>query len=334
MGNSLVITGDRQVAAEFETVAAVTGASVTVASDPTAAQLAGASRVFVDAAAGCDIEHRDVVVVVQGVAGPAQWSLAARLAARTILELPLQRGLLSDLLGGPVTAAGVTVGVIPTVGGAGASTLAVALGAHAAKCGLRAVVVDGDSTLGGLDILVGVEAQPGARWSREPGGTDVAGALPRIDGLDVLSADVRYPRQLSEPDLAAVEALRAGCEVVILDLPRAGAMSPSLVGLCDFVVYVTVNTVRATAATATALATPVPGERGVVVRMVPGARLDAMGVAESLDTALWGTLPTDARVVEQVEQGLGPGAINLGGYTRSLAHIAGRVLAGVQGVAA
>lgn len=330
MPYSLLITVDPRVVIEFETVAAVTGASVTVAEHPVAEEVAGATRVFVDGAmTDVDIAHRDVVVVAHGSAGPAHWGTAARLSASTIIDLPASRAHLSELLVTASPARSVTVAVAPVVGGSGASTLAVALASHAAKSGLRAAVIDADLAVGGLDVLAGMESQPGARWPQLADGArgDIAAAIVRDDNLVMLSGAVGSPRRMAAGDLDAIEALRAAMDLVVVDLPAHGDdVADSLIDLADFTVMVTPNTVRATAVLAQRRSHHLPGHAGLAVRMVAGARLDAMAVAEAVDIPLWATLPTDARVVEQIEQGLGPGTINLGGYTRALAHLARRIL--------
>ena len=94
----------------------------------------------------------------------------------------------------------------------------------------------------------------------------------------------------------------------------------------DLVVSVVPNTVRAAA-----VAKRVSGElsarrHGLVVRTIAGAAIEPMEIAELLDIPLWGVVPSDSRVVEQVEQGLGPAAINLGGFTRAVTAIVDRLV--------
>ena len=327
MPHVLLLTTDPRIIVEFETIAAVTGAAVLTVSQCTGVD--DASRVFVDGTVALTVAHHDVIVVAHGRPGPAQWQLAAATGARSIIELPTQRAELSDLVAIAPPRRSVTVGIVPAIGGAGASTLAVALAAHSAKCGLRTALVDCAGYPGGLDVLAGLESLPGARWPQLTGssadGTPAPIAAP--DSLLVISGDVKDPRVMCDEDISVVEALRGSMDVVVLDLPVVPTRATStLLELCDYTVVVTVNTVRATAATAHRCRDASHSATGIAVRMMPGARLDAMSVAQSAGCALWATLPTDARVVEQIEQGLGPAAINLGGYTRALAHLAHRVL--------
>jgi hypothetical protein len=113
------------------------------------------------------------------------------------------------------------VGVVGGRGGAGASTFASVLGAMAALGG-SALLVDLDPVAGGLDVLLGIETVPGARWSglRLDGGhldPDVLlGGLPQWASAAVLSADVSpAPEAVAQVlDVAA----RAG--PVVIDLGR------------------------------------------------------------------------------------------------------------------
>jgi hypothetical protein len=113
------------------------------------------------------------------------------------------------------------IGVVGGRGGVGASTFACVLAAMAGLGG-RAVLVDLDPVAGGLDVLLGIEAVPGTRWSglRLDGGRldpDVlVGGLPQWSSVAVLSADVApAPRSVAQ---VLEVAARAG--PVVLDLGR------------------------------------------------------------------------------------------------------------------
>src|SRR6185312_17116098 len=87
------------------------------------------------------------------------------------------------------------IGVIGGNGGVGASTFAAVL-AWAAVSG---VLVDLDPVGGGVDVLLGIERAPGARWSglRLDGGRlapeVLTAGLPRWAGVPVLAADRSPP---------------------------------------------------------------------------------------------------------------------------------------------
>jgi secretion/DNA translocation related CpaE-like protein len=96
---------------------------------------------------------------------------------------------------------GSVVCVVGGRGGAGASTLAVALGVTALHRGTPTMVVDADPLGGGIDLLLGGEDAAGLRWpdlaqtrGRVPAAA-LAEALPRMDELTVLSWDRRDPAQ-------------------------------------------------------------------------------------------------------------------------------------------
>jgi secretion/DNA translocation related CpaE-like protein len=138
------------------------------------------------------------------------------------------------------------IGVVGGRGGAGASTFAAVLAAMAGLSG-RSMLIDLDPAAGGLDVLLGVESVPGARWSglRLDGGRLDATAL--LDGLPswgrvvVLSADL-------DPAPAAVAqvlevAARAG--PVVVDLGRSSTpWRTAALDRCALVVLVCAADVR------------------------------------------------------------------------------------------
>jgi secretion/DNA translocation related CpaE-like protein len=89
--------------------------------------------------------------------------------------------------------------------------------------------VDLDPFGGGLDLLLGAEGEPGARWPDltflrgDPLPGTLAGALPTVDRLRVLSWD-REPGSATRLPVEAVEsvigAARREFGVVVIDLPR------------------------------------------------------------------------------------------------------------------
>jgi hypothetical protein len=85
--------------------------------------------------------------------------------------------------------------VVGTAGGVGTSTLAALLACQAARSGGQAGVtlVGADPDSGGLDMILGLEEEPGLRWQdiRAPLGvvdaTTLAARLPAADGVRVLA---------------------------------------------------------------------------------------------------------------------------------------------------
>jgi len=184
--------------------------------------------------------------------------------------------------GGPV------IGVIGGSGGVGASTFAGVLAVLAGP----AVLVDLDVCGGGIDVVLGIEEVPGARWSglRLAGGrldpAVLLDGLPRAGGCAVLAADT------ATLDPAAVlQVLDAATAAgpVIVNLPRGFCAERAAALLrCQLVVIVTRGDVPGVVA-AHAVASSLPElPAGVVVRQgeVPGPE-----AAEVVGAPLLGTLP-------------------------------------------
>ena len=112
---------------------------------------------------------------------------------------------------------GFVLGVVGGSGGAGSSTFAAVL----ARTAPSAMLIDLDLVGGGLDVLLGIEATPGARWSGvqlDGGRLDpelLERGLPRWCGVPVLAVDSGVL-----PPIGAVLAAARERGTVVLDLPR------------------------------------------------------------------------------------------------------------------
>jgi hypothetical protein len=172
------------------------------------------------------------------------------------------------------------LGVVGGCGGIGATRFAATLAAVAARPGRRSVLIDLDLAGGGIDVPLGIDGVPGARWSglRLAGGRLDPGTV--FDGLPhwscssgavaVLAADTPEPPAAAVLGQVVAAARAAG--PVVLDLARwqCGARSAAL-ALCDLVVLVAAADVRAVA-----------GARGVgraVAEEAPGVDIGAVVVA-------------------------------------------------------
>lgn len=88
---------------------------------------------------------------------------------------------------------GHVIAFVPASGGVGATSLAAAVAVRGAAAGRRTVAVDLDRLAGRLDVVLGVEEQPGWRWPRLAGvaglvdGGLLARQLPTADGVAVLA---------------------------------------------------------------------------------------------------------------------------------------------------
>ena len=158
------------------------------------------------------------------------------------------------------------LGVVGGSGGVGASTFAAVL---AAVTG-RAMLVDLDVVGGGIDVLLGIEDVPGARWSglRVGGGrldpALLADGLPRWGPVPVLAAD-------TAPDSAdaVAQVLAAAMEVgpVVVDLGRGPtAQRDAAVTRCALVVLLAAAQVRGLIAARAVAASLSGAPTGLVLR--------------------------------------------------------------------
>jgi len=236
--------------------------------------------------------------------------------------MPLARPAAAPWL--PPVPAGVrrgsrTVAVVGACGGAGTSTLAAGVAHGLRRSGEGGVLVDLDAPGGGLDVLLGVEDEAGARWPEladARGDVDGAGllaALPRWRSVPVLSASRRHA---GAPDDAVVVDVCTGLlgagESVVLDLPRPNAWSPAvrlLVAAADQVLLVvpcTVPGVASAVAACAALRDAQANDPWAVARGPAAGRVDAAAVQSALGVAVVAELRWDRRLAEAVGRGEGP----------------------------
>lgn len=164
---------------------------------------------------------------------------------------------------------GGVIGVVGGSGGVGASTFAAVLAAVAGE----SVLVDVDAVGGGIDVLLGIEEVPGARWSgvRVGGGRldphDLADGLPRWAGVPVLALDAEAP---SPAAVAAVLDAGSQLGVVVADLGRTDSPARrAVLDVTDFAVAVAASGVRELAAARAVLASLGAVRAGVVLRRGP-----------------------------------------------------------------
>lgn len=213
------------------------------------------------------------------------------------------------------------IGVVGGSGGVGASCFAAVLAVVAGP----SVLIDLDGTGGGVDVTLGVEGLPGARWSglRLAGGRldpqELVSGLPRAGPCAVLAADT--PDLDAESVLQVIAAaVRAG--PVVLDLPRAVCAARAAALLrCDLVVVLARSDVSGLVA-AHAMVSALPElPVGAVVRR---GDVEPAEAAALIGAPLLGVLPA-----------LGSGRLVLDAERppRSAARVAAGVLAGVHSVA-
>jgi secretion/DNA translocation related CpaE-like protein len=334
--HALLVTSDDRVISEFKKIAAVTQTHLVIASEPTKSEIDLAYRVFVSQEVSeIEIIHSEIILVVVSATNTQTWTSALRLSAKHVATIPDSRDWLIEHLTEPVKTKGLSVGLVPASGGAGASILACGLAFHARQIFQDVVLVDLDKSSASLDIAFGLENQTGMRWhdfsefSGLIGGTDIYRSLPSRDGVGLLTHGKLSLAETSIPRNLIMDKLKEACDLVVIDLPKASDREFSLdvIADCDLVLVVTAATVRGCASAKRILADLAGYAKNIelAVRNVPGSNLDPIQIAELLNTPLASTLSTDSRIVEQIEQGFGVSGINLGYFTRNLNSLAQRI---------
>lgn len=251
----------------------------------------------------------------------AAWRESA--AGREVLEigegalrLPADAEVLLEALSRAATPRRArVVGVVGAVGGVGTSALAAVLARLAVVAGRTSALVDLDPAGGGLEVLLGIEHDPGPRWCdvlTERGGFPpdrLMAALPQWQGVRVLSSDVRGGVAGGQPvALDALSALTRAADALVLDLPRS-VLAPDAerewLALCDDTVLLTACDTRAAAAAAAAVS--VLGETRLVVRGPAVGTLLPEDVADVCARPLAAVLRPERAFVAGVERGLSPG---------------------------
>ncbi len=234
----------------------------------------------------------------------ATW-LATAMAERG--SVPGKRACLIALIGG--------------AGGVGCSTLAAGLSLAAGRVGYRTLLLDCDALGGGIDLLVGAERVEGWRWpqlasvSGEIG--DLAGQLPQVDGIDILSMarDSRSPVEMPrDPGRDQMESVLSWAgrsfDLIVADLPRALGDGPiEVLRRCRHVVLVAPATVRGIAASlrmGTDLLTLGPPPV-VAVRRPPAARIAPEAVSSGLGFPVIGVIADEPSLRLGAERGDPPG---------------------------
>jgi hypothetical protein len=189
------------------------------------------------------------------------------------------------------------------------------------------VLVDLDPGGGGLDVLLGVEQVPGARWSdlRHTGSGVEAGpllgALPHWRGVAVVSQD-RLGRDDGRPAAgpppavvgAVLDAVTGGGGLVVLDASARGARAgagtdevwAAAASRTDVSVLVTAQDVVGVAA-ALGVRSALGGGRGALVLRSRRAPVVApVEAAQALGLRHVATLPSDRSVGPSTDRGLGP----------------------------
>lgn len=254
-----------------------------------------------------------VSVLANCDADAAAWAAAVAVGAERVVQLPQQA---HDLIGELAEAAesarddsryGDGVAVIGGCGGAGASLLAAALAQTAGD----ALLLDLDPWGGGIDLLVGGESTPGLRWPdlALAGGRlnwpAVREALPRHQGVSILSGTRRGCELEADPVAAIVEAGRRGGVTVVCDLPRRlTEATQAALDSVELVVLVSRCDVRSCAAAAAVVPVlrAINPNLGLVVRGPAPGGLRAAEVADIAGAPLLAAMRAEPGLAEQLER--------------------------------
>ncbi|OBB15386.1 AAA family ATPase [Mycobacteriaceae bacterium 1482268.1] len=304
---------------EVDRVAAAAGVAVVhVARPPSRQAWTGASAVLLDAAgvAGCSSlpRRRFVTMLCRGEPRAVDWQAAVAVGAQRVMSLPADEAELVVALSEAAAAGrdaerrGPVVAVMAARGGAGASLFATAL----ARAAGDALLVDADPWSGGIDLVVGTEDKPGLRWpdlAVEHGRLDFAAlrqALPRLDGLSVLSG-VRSGNEVEVGPLAAVvDAGRRGGLTVVCDLPRRMTRTVEFaLDAADLVVLVATADVRGCASVTAVAQTlgAINPNVGLVVRGPSPAGLRPADVARIAELPLMAAMRAQPGLAAMLERG-------------------------------
>jgi secretion/DNA translocation related CpaE-like protein len=259
------------------------------------------------------LPRRPGVVVVARAALPADgWAAAVEVGAERVVVLPDEEPWLLSRVAAAVrdpVERGAVIAVSGSCGGAGASTVAAALALAAAP---GSVLIDADAWGGGLDLVLGAERADGLRWPELAGlrgrvaGDALLAALPEVAGVHVLAAARSVASEIPVEALTAVtEAAAAVGSTVVLDLPRAAALShEASIASADLAVLVVPGRLRAAGAARLLVdGTGSPWSRaGLVVRTLPGG-LSAAEVGEVVGRPVLAMLPHDRSAVPRAERG-------------------------------
>ena len=273
----LLATDDEAIMSDIHHIGAVTGLDIVEATEAVDIRRHARTATILIV----DTYHADAIptttttkFLVCPDPGPIDWQVATRIHADGAFSLPAMSGDLLTAVSAAITTphatgssadgSGLVVGVIGACGGAGTSTIAAGLALTAPT---TALLVDAVPCSGGLDLLLGLEEEPGARWedftsTLSTTGDDVradlsllsaarlAEACPACDHVAVLTSSRSTHPQLVDTDtvLALVEAHIAG--ITIVDLPPWSAATSEIARACDALVLVTPAEVRACAVAA------------------------------------------------------------------------------------
>ena len=228
---------------------------------------------------------------------------------------------------------GRLVAVIGSRGGAGASCLAASIAQAFQRQTQNCVLVDLCDIGAGIEVLLGIEGEPGARWPEmeaargEVDGSELVLALPQWQGVPVLSVSRHQQTPVPEEVVLDVCAglIRNGA-IVVVDIPAPASWNPAIRALladADQVMIATPDsTVGLAGAVAVALALDGIGDalggsttrrrraaqpdQAVALRTRSGSRVGETDVAKLVGRPVMVRFREDRNLATAIELGAGP----------------------------
>lgn len=317
----LALIDDPALRDDVERVAAAAGVPVVHASEPSSRKVwTSAAAVLLDVPPALRCADRalprrgHVILVVRSEPQAAEWQAAIAVGAQQVVSLPRQDAeLVAEIADAAESSPddgsrGTVLAVVGARGGSGASLFATAL-AYAAPDPL---LIDSDPWSGGLDLVLGSEAEAGLRWpdlALQGGRLNYPAlrvALPQRHGISILSS-TRLAVDIDAAALGAVmDAGSRGGATVICDVPRrCTAAVETALDAADLVVLLTPADVRACAAAAAItpwLSTMNPNV-GLVVRGPAPGGLRSAEIARIVGLPLLASMRPQPGVPEVLERG-------------------------------
>lgn len=344
MPRPLLVTDDADLLDDLLRLAAAADAEPDVAPHPRAAgSWRDAPLVLVGADAAAAVatsrlpKRPSLVLIGRDKSDRSLWENAVAMGAEQVAILPDAEPWLVARLAdasGPSSSLGVVVGVIGARGGAGATSLAVALALAAARSGRRTMLVDADPFGGGIDLALGAECVSGPRWpdvlSAPPVSAEaLAESLPRCGEVTVLAWSREGPEEIPAGIVESLLASsRRACDLVVVDLPRSFDDAARVaLAACDVVLMVCPAEFRAAVAghrVASSVGTYVADVR-LAVRGPAPTGLTAEEVAAAVGLPLVGWLDPEPDLDRLLDEGEPPGRAGRG----PLASFCSDVLAGL-----
>jgi len=322
----LVVTADPDLLDDLLRLAAAGGAEPEVADHAAGAVASWRYAPFVvvghDRAAeiaACGLPRRPSLVLVgPAVEDPEVWRQAVTLGAEHVVFLPeAEHWLVERFADASSPRRGVVLGVLGARGGAGATSLAVALSLAAARLGRRTMLVDLDAYGGGVDLAFGAEGVEGPRWadfvaaSPPASGEALAAALPRCGEVTVLSWSRDGTADIPSTVVSSMlSAARRGADVVVVDLPRCfDEAARAALGVADAAIVVCPAEFRAAVAAERVVGTAqlLVEDVRLVVRGPSPTGLTGADVAEAAGVPLTAWLDPEPDLDKALDEGRPPG---------------------------